>query len=435
MTQETNTAVPEKLPRLRNNIAALGLVQISNYILPLITLPYLTRVLGVEAYGKVAFAQVVMTYFVLLVDYGFSWSATRQIAENRSNKDYLSRTFAATWAAQWLLVVLAALAAMSVVLLSDRLRPDAPLYAAAFITVVGTALFPIWFLQGLERLQVVAVLQLLARVGSLVPIFLFISQPQDAIWVLFIQGSSPVLGGVLALYWLHRESIVNWQAPTWPAILKALREGGALFGSRVAISLYTTLIPLVLGWVAGPVVLAYFSLADKLRNAAQSLLTPLSHALFPRISHLVKSNSYSAYVLIRSGALATGIVAGSASAFLWGLSEWLIVLLGGKHFLPAAEVLRWMALLPLIIGMSNILGVQIMLPKGLTRQFNVTLFSAAAIGLFLVGPMSYYFGAVGAAQTILVTEIWVAAIMGALLWRQGYFNSQRWRFADKSKVL
>jgi PST family polysaccharide transporter len=417
---------PATLPRLRNNIAALGLVQISNYLLPLITLPYLTRVLGAEAFGKVAFAQVVMTYFVLLVDYGFSWSATRKVSAQRADRDALSRTFTATWAAQWLLVTLAALATTAVVLVTDRLRPDALLYAAAFSTVIGTALFPIWFLQGLERLQVVAVLQLLTRTLALLPIFLFIQQPQDAVWVLLIQGSGAILGGILALYWMQRESLITWRVPSWRDTLGALREGGALFGSRAAISLYTTLVPLVLGWIAGPVALAYFNLADKLRSAAQSLLSPLSQALFPRMSHLVQSNGHAAYALIQRSALGVLIVAGSASAALWVLADWLVLLLGGRDFTPAADVLRWLAPLPLVIGLSNILGVQIMLPHGLNRAFNAVLVSAAAVSLAFIGPMASHFQAVGAAQTMLAVEIWVTAAMAAFLWRQGYFSTHRW---------
>lgn len=413
-------------PRLGTNIAALSLVQISNYILPLITLPYLTRVLGAESFGKVAFAQVVMTYFVLLVDYGFSWSATRQVSAQRTDRDALSRTFAATWAAQWLLVALAALVATAIVLLTDRLRPDALLYAAAFSTVIGTALFPIWFLQGLEQLQVVAVLQLLTRTLALIPIFLFIQQPQDAIWVLLIQGGAGVLAGIFAIHWIQRESLIIWRVPNWLDTLEALREGGALFGSRVAISLYTTLIPLTLGWLAGPVALAYFNLADKLRSAAQSLLSPLSQALFPRMSHLVHSDRQAAYTLIQRSALGVLVVAGSASAALWLLADWLVVLLGGKDFLPAANVLRWLAPLPLVIGLSNILGVQIMLPHGLKHAFNAILVSAAAASLALIGPMASHFQAVGAAQTILVVEIWVTTAMAAFLWRQGYFRAHRW---------
>lgn len=417
----------ESKTRLSTNIASLGLVQLSNYVIPLITLPYLTRALGSEAFGKIVFAQVLMTCSVLLVDYGFSWSATRKVAAHSADSAEVNRIFAATWAAQWMLVLLAAVLTAAVVLATDRLRPDAPLYAAAFTTVVATALFPIWFLQGLERLEVVAALQLITSSLALIPIFLLVRQPSDAMWVLIIQGCAGMLAGILSLWWMHRQSIVAWNRPHWQDIRAALHEGGALFGSRASISLYTTLAPLVLGWVAGPVALAYFNLADKLRSAAQSLLTPLSQALFPRMSHLVGHDGDAAYVLIKRSAFAVVVIAGISSVSLWVFSDWLVLFLGGSDFAPAAQVLRWLAPLPLVLGLSNVMGVQIMLPHGLNRAFNTILASAAVISLLLIRPMAQYHSALGVAQTVLLIELWVTASMTILLWRQGYLSVGRWR--------
>ena len=335
--------IGNRLPSLRANIVAMTVVQFSNYILPLVALPYLARVLGPEAFGKVVLAQVVMTYFVLLVDYGFSWSATRKIAVLRTDRVRLSRLFMATWTAQWLLVLLAFALATSIVMSNDRLRLDAPLYAAAFAVVIGTPLAPFWFLQGLERLQAVAALQLITRTLALLPIFVLVKQPGDAIWVLITQASGTILGGALALIWIYREAIIIWHTPTWHETLHELADGWTLFRSRAAISLYTSLVPLVLGWVAGPVALAHFNMADKLRSAAQSLLTPLSQALFPRMSHLVSTDSNAADSLIRRSAVAVMYIAGTASATLWLFADHLIHFLGGQDFLPASDVLRWLS--------------------------------------------------------------------------------------------
>ena len=415
------------LPRLRTNIAAMGLVQIGNYLIPLVTLPYLTRVLGAEAFGKVAFAQVVMAYFTLLVDYGFSWGATHQVATHRADRTTISHIFAATWAAQWLLVILAALVATITVTAADRLRPDAMLYAAAFSSVIGSALFPMWFLQGLERLEVVAAIQLITRAVAIFPTFLFVRHPSDAVLLLLIYGFAGMLAGVLSLIWMHRQSIVEWHWPRPNEMRNALRISRGLFGSRLALSLYTTLIPLILGWVAGPVALAYFNLADKLRSAAQSLLTPLSQAIFPRMIHLARTDGDAAFTLIKRSATAIISIAVFASTALWALPEWMVVLLGGVDFSPAAQVLRWLAPLPLVIGLSNILGVQIMLPNGLHRAFNVTLFCSAVVSMILIWPMTRQNGAIGAAQTMLIVEVWVTSAMAVLLWHRGYLTAQRWR--------
>ena len=92
--------------RLLNNVMALGTIQLVNFIIPLITLPYLTRTLGVEMFGKIAFVQVVMTFASLFTDFGFSWSATREIAAVRHDRAKVAIIFSANWAAQWLLVTI-----------------------------------------------------------------------------------------------------------------------------------------------------------------------------------------------------------------------------------------------------------------------------------------------------------------------------------------
>lgn len=404
----------------------MGLLQISNILIPLITFPYLTRVLGAEAFGKVVFAQLVMTYFSLVVDYGFSWSATGQVAAHRADRIATSRIFASTWATQWLLLLLVTVIATTSVIASDRLRPDVQLYAAAFSAVIGTALFPVWFLQGLEHLKVVALIQIFTRTIAILPIFLFVRQPDDAISLLLIQGFSGIFTGVLSLSWIHKNSLVEWHWPRIYEICNAFRTGGHLFFPRVSVSLYTTLIPLTLGWIAEPVALAYFNLADKLRSAAQSLLTPLLQALFPRMSHLVGVNGNTAFLLIKRSAMAVFFISGCMSIGLWALSEWAVLLVGGIDFSPAAEVLRWLAPLPLIVGLSNILGVQIMLPLGFTRAFNAILASAAVVSVVLIFPMTRHNGAIGAAQTILIVEALVTTSMAAFLWRHEYFTAHRW---------
>ena len=410
------------VPRLRNNIASLGMVQIANYVVPLITLPYLTRVLGPMAYGQVAFAQVLMIYLVLLTDYGFSWSATRKIAAHREDRAYISRVFIGTWTAQWLLVVVAASLATLAGLYSDRLRPDASLYAVAFTTVVGNVLFPIWFLQGLEDLQAVAAIQVTTRLLALLPIFVLVHAPSDAVYVLAINGGAAILAGLLSIAWIRHRNLLDWHWPDWPAVREELQEGWALFGSRVAISFYTAFVPLTLGWIAGPVAVANFSLADKLRTAAQALLAPLSQALFPRMSHLFANDAQAAFSLLQRSALFVFIVAGSISLTLWGLSDWIVLVLAGPGFEKAAKALQWIAFLPLLIGFSNLLGVQIMVPKKLNRPFNMILTTAGLTSLLILWPLITARQEIGAAQTLLITETLVTASMMAFLWHYGHLS-------------
>lgn len=396
---------------LRNNIIALAIIQASNYILPLISLPYLARVLGAESFGKVVFAQALMMYFILLVEYGFSWSATRKVAENRENRVLLGEIFMNIWAVQWLLIVLCSVIFVSIVFGVEEFRGDIGFYAAAFLIVLGNVLFPIWFFQGVEKLQLQSVLQFAGKLIGLLFIFVLVKNENDGIWVLLSNALSAIIAGLFSIFFIFKSGYFKICFPSLSGMRQEFVEGFSLFASRVSISFYTMLIPLALGWIAGPVALAYFNVADKLRVGAQSLITPISQAIFPRISHLVSKNESSAYQLIKRSAVAIFLVSGSASLMLFVLSEPLVQLMAGEGFDGAVSVLHWISPVPFLVGMSNLFGVQLMIPLRLNIAFNRILFCAAVLCVIILWPLINYAEANGAAITLMIVEFFVSVVM------------------------
>lgn len=412
------------LPRLRHNIATLGVLQVANYLIPLITVPYLTRVLGVESYGKMALVQVTMAYFVLITDYGFSWSATRDIAANRDNYDYVSRVFSSTWCAQCLLACFALITLLTAITVIPMLKRDSWLYLAGFTSVMGNIFLPLWLLQGLERMREIAFIQVTARFIALPLLFLYVGSPSDVIFAVLITGGCSMVAGFISLFWIKRKRLVCWYKPAIHDIVTVLREGAVLFLSRLSISLYTTVTPLALGIMAGTTAVGYFSLADKVRILAQSMLDPVSQALFPRMSHLYKNDRAAAATLLRRSLIFVLIIAGCVSIVLWFGADLIILLLGGKEFGEAAQVLRMIAFLPLLIGLSNVFGVQVMLPNRHNKAFNIILGFAGIFGLCIIWPLTYYNSAVGAAQSIGLVELIVTATMAIYLLHKGYLSNK-----------
>lgn len=414
-------------PRLLHNIAALGSVQVIGYLLPLITLPYVTRVLGVEAWGKVALAQVVVGYFILVTNWGFSLSGTRKIAAVRGDHQQLSDIFMATWAAQWLLGFAAILLLVVLILVLPFFQSSARYYAFGLGNIVSGVLFPVWFLNGLERMKQVATIQITTRLIAVPLIFLFIQTPSDAPLMIAIGAASGILGGVLTIIWMKKNLGLAWKIPSWNQITMELKEGGVILGSSIWISLYTTLTPTVLGVVAGPIAVGYYALADKARQLAQSALTPISQALFPRMSHLFNTDVASARLLLYRSAKLILLLSASASLSLWLLAEYFVILLAGEQFRPAITVLKWLAPLPFVISLSNIFGIQIMLPTHKTKSFNRILGVAGALSLGMILPLIQWKGAEGASINTFVTECFVTLAMAIYLWKSGFFvQSNNW---------
>lgn len=411
-----------KPPRLRHSIAALGLVQIANYLIPLITVPYLTRVLGVKCYGDIAFAQFVMQHFILLTNFGFPLSAVQNIAAQRNNRMIVNEIFCATWASQWLLAIVGLSILALMMLWIPTIKNDWPIYLAGYLMVFGNVLFPVWLLQGLERLREVAIIQCSARLLLLLPLFFIIKSPNDSVWAMTLLSLNSVLSGFLSLFWIAKNQIISWSWPNLLAIKNTLYKGTAFFISNVWIGLYTAFIPVLLGILAGHEAVGLFSLADKIRQSAQSLLHPISQALFPRMSHLYAHNQQEARQLLSKSIRITVVIAGTVSLGLWLMADWLILLMGGNQFQAAAEVLRWLAPLPFLIGLSNVFGIQAMIPNQRIRAFNVILFLAGAWCLLVIMPLTIRFASKGAAMATSSAELLVTICMAIYLYQQGFFR-------------
>ena len=143
---------------LFKNFTSLSILQISNYIFPIITLPYLVRVLGPEKYGLVNFATAFAAYFTIITDYGFNLSATQEISVNRENPNRISEIFSSVFTIKMLLFLFSSVIFSGIILFVPIFNENIILFVVTFFSVLGTALFPLWFYQGMERMKYILII-------------------------------------------------------------------------------------------------------------------------------------------------------------------------------------------------------------------------------------------------------------------------------------
>jgi len=402
------------------NFVALSVVQFANYLVPLILIPYLTRVLGLSLYGLVELARAISVYFLMLTDYGFSLSATREVSIRRDDPERLSEVFSSVMTLKLLLVLLSAAVLSAIVFAVPRLRPDWLMYYLSFMNVVGMWLFPMWLFQGLERMKCIAVLTVVAKTLVVVGTVLFVRDPGDYLYVPLLHSGGTLLIGVAGAVIALWSFPVRFRLPSVIALKRELVSGWHLFISRMATTLYTTSNVVILGLFADNVSVAYFVPAQKIARAAtDGLMIPLSQAIFPHIGLLASQSKQAALRFAAKVVTLLSVVTLAISMSLFFGAPYIARFVFDQDLQGGVVVIRILSFLPFIIGLSNVFGIQIMVNFGLEKTLTKILTTAGAfnviVALSLVVPLRH----VGVSLAAISTEVLVTVVMFLTLRRSG----------------
>ena len=195
-----NLNISRESKRFFSNFLSLGILQGANYIFPLITLPYLVRIIGAEKFGLLAFATTTITYFVIITDFGFNLSATREISINRDNKKKIIEIFSAVFFIKIILLFFAFFLLTFFIIFFQKFKKDALVYFLTFGTVVGQVLFPIWFFQGMEKMKYITFLNIFSKSIFTFSIFVFVKEPNDYLLVPVLTSLGYIIYGIFALF-------------------------------------------------------------------------------------------------------------------------------------------------------------------------------------------------------------------------------------------
>lgn len=397
------------------NAAALYAQQLGLILLPLVTIPYLVRVLGVEGYGSVAFGQGLVAYFAVAVDYGFAWSATRRISVNRRDLRAVGGIAAGVWAAKLALFVIGAVMLACLILAVARLRSWASLLLLLYASLLGNVLFPGWLFQGMEQLGAPTAVALTWRVLTVVAIFLLVRRPDDVHVYAAILAAAGIATGITGFLVARRMFRLPPVLPRVEEVREALREGWTLFVSNAAVTVYTAGNAFVLGMLGTPPAVGYYSAAERIVRGVTALPAPLSLALYPALSRLAASSPAAA---VRwSGRLLTvmATIGLLLSAIIFATAPRIVTMVLGPGFAPAVTPLRVLAVLPVLVGISNVLGVQTLLPFGRDRAFTAILVAAGALNILLAVVLVPAWQQTGMAAAVAASELFVVLAMALYL--------------------
>lgn len=406
--------------RVFSNFLSLLFLQGFNYILPLITLPYLVQTLGPANYGIVAFAQSFTMILIIITDYGFNLSATKDISINRQNKHKISEIFNSVLLIKLFLLFLAFCVLVISTTYVPKLHQNSSVFYMTFLMLVGQVLLPLWFYQGMERMKFITVFNVIAKTIFAFGIFVFVKGPEDILLVPLINGIGFILVGLVALSLAIIKFNIRLIIPSRGDIIYQLKEGWYIFISTIAMSLYTVSNTFILGLLTNNTIVGYYSSAEKLLTAANGLISPLSQALFPHMNRIAVESIEKASVLLKKILKGVAIITFIMSVAVFVLAEFIVQFLFGPGYEQSVTVLQISAVLPFLIGVSNILGIQTMIPFGYKREFSMILIIASVsnviLSLILVPLLQHN----GTALSVVITESFVTVSMYIFLYKKKF---------------
>ena len=287
----------------------------------------------------VNFSQAFAAYFVIIVNYSFDLSATREISVNRNNKQKLSNIFSCVILAKVLLFIITLLIFFPIVLVVSKFQQNIEIFVFAYLFVIGNIFLPVWLFQGLEKLARLSIFNLIIKISYAVSIFLLIKNRNDYLLIPLILSISQIIVGVAAFYYSIRFFQISLFLPSKNEIKKTFTEGWNLFLSFVFISFYTTSNIVILGLFATNLSVGYFSASNKIISVVQALvLLPINQAFFPKVSTVINNSKREGIILLKKLTFIIGLVMLFASTIIFIFSDLIIKIVFGSTFIDAAIV-------------------------------------------------------------------------------------------------
>ncbi len=400
---------------LIQNTTTLFGAQAVSMLAPLLTIPYLARTLGPEGWAPVVAAQALGSSLILLLEYAFDLSGTRAVARARAEPDTMRDVVAGVQGAKLLLIPAAALIVFALFFAMPALHGQLRLLAWTLAYAVCRGLNPLWFFQGIERVQAAVTIDAVSKAAAAMFVFLLVTEPADAWRVLALQAVFSGLSLLVLTRWLMRHVVLS--RPTMSAALATLRGTSRLFAMRAAGGVYNQASVLMLAALATAANVSFFGGAERIIRASVSLLAPLTQAFLPRLSYLSVADPLAARRTIERCLLAIGALGAAFGLTALVAAPLLVRILLGPGYEPAVAVLRTMSPLPALVAVNTVLGFYWAVPFGHDRGLLWAVVSGMIVNVALALALVPARGAVGMATAVIAAEVFVTISLAAMYLR------------------
>lgn len=412
---------------LLKNIASLGLVQIANYVFPLISIPIISRIIGPDKFGVINYTFAFISYFNLLIGFGFDLSATRRIAKDPKNIVLRRQVFSEVFWAQSFLFILSLIVFVFCLYSVPSLAFEKKVTIFSFLFCVSIVFTQNWLFQAMQDLSKIAILNFISKVLFTFFVLILIKHKEDYYLQPLLLSLIQILIAFISFLWAYRKYNLKLLYVPFHSVLKLLKSERTIFFSMVVIGLYTTTNTVILGLLQNSLQVGYYTAGQRLMDVANNVLNlPLSMALYPFIGFAFSESKEEGVLMVQKILPLIILLTSTVTVILFLLGPYLLHFFYGDAFAPSIPVFRIIIFVPMIIALSNVFGLQIMLNLKMDKLFfNITAIGAV-IGIVFNLITVKLFGYIGTAFNWLLVEIYITITMYVFLRIKG-INPIDWK--------
>lgn len=396
---------------LKGNIILNYINTLAGLIFPVITFPYAARVLLPEGIGIVNFQNSIIGYIVLLTSLGIPLYAVREVAKCRNDIELRDRTTVEITILSFMLCLFSYIVVWLLGEYVPRIHEAASLFYILSLTIIFTGIGVQWFYQAVEDFKFITIVGLIVRTILALCLFAFVKGPDDLlIYGLIIVGST-VGNNIVNL--IHLRKYLNLPAINWNQlnIIRHVKPAFRIFLLNVIISIYVQLNTIMLGFMVDDRAVGLFTAGNKLTHILVVVVTSLGTVMLPRCSHLISEGKIDEFnTIIQKSYHFLMFTAIPITVGIMLLAKPITLCFCGADFNDATPVVIYSAPIIIFIGLTNIIGIQILYPYGKENLVIISTLVAAGINVILNLLMIPYWAESGAAISTLISEFAVLVV-------------------------
>lgn len=390
---------------LKKNFCYSSILTLANYIFPLLTFPYVSRVLGVDAIGKYNFVDNIIQIFFVISMLGVGIVGVREIAQHKGNKEELAKYISALLFLNLGTTFIALLTLITCIFIVPKFSDYQTLLAIGCFKLLFSSLLIDWFFRGIEDFEYITKRTLIIRIAFVASVFLFIKEQSDYNLYYFLITISIVINAIVNMVYAHKYTRFTLDFKIVRRLIKPILILG---GYSILAWLYNSFSTAYLGFVTNDTEVGYYSVATKLYNIFLSILSAFTAVMLPRLSQFIHDSKHDEFQrLLQKSFNLVFTVAIPVMAFSIIYADDIISIIAGAGYEKASISMRIIMPLVLIVGLEQILIIQILMPLAKEKEVIINTIWGAVVGISLNLLLTTSLFSIGAAISWLMAEITV----------------------------